>query len=74
MNPIEIKVEIAKRGLTQKQMAEEIGTRPDTLSRLINGFAYFPLIAKAIEDRYGIIIPPPTSKRMQGVELKKLVA
>jgi transcriptional regulator with XRE-family HTH domain len=74
MNPIEIKVEIAKRGLTQKRIADELGKRPDVISQLINGYAYFPLIAKAIEERYGILIPPPTSKRLQGVEPKKLVA
>lgn len=74
MNPIEIKVEIAKRGLTQKQIADEIGTRQDMISQLVNGYAYFPRIAKAIEERYGIKIPAPTSKRMQGVEPKKLAA
>lgn len=74
MNPIEIKVEITKRGLTQKQIADELGTRPDMICQLVNGYAYFPRIAKAIEERYGIIIPPPVSKRMQGVELRKLAA
>lgn len=74
MNPVEIKVEIAKRGLTQKQIAEELGTRQDMISQLVNGYAYFPRIAQAIKEKYGITIPPPTSKRLQGVEVKKLVA
>lgn len=74
MNPIEIKVEIAKRGLTQKQIADEIGTRPDMISQLVNGYAYFPRIAEAIRKKFGIVIPPPKSKRLQGVEPKKLAA
>ena len=61
----QIKIAIIRRGLTVTKIAEELGTRRDIISQLVNGLYYYPRYAQEMKTRYGITIPDTRKPRRQ---------
>jgi len=53
MHPAEIQCEIKKRGLTQKQIAKEIGVCAMSVSREVNGWPTSEKVRRAIANTIG---------------------
>ncbi len=48
MTPIEIKIELMKKGISQQSIADELEARKSEVSMCINGLRVYPPIRKAI--------------------------
>ena len=58
-----IKLAMIKKDLTVSKIADELNTRRDIISQLVNGLYFYPRYAAEIRQRYGIVIPDTRQPR-----------